>query len=186
MMADLLAVETLVLISVSVAGLLSHLPHYFWNKIWWAFWKKIEKLKRRIIAQYNSWFLDTPKWVLTAESLTCLELHSDVLCYFNEEDWRQRDKGYLSPNHAWVCARRPEVCSGCQCRPLVGTLGDTVSPQSCAILLPLSWGWLSFPFPSISLRAGRCGSLELKIRNQFLVIWMGMAGMGRRLELAEG
>lgn len=123
-------------------------------KVWWAFWKKIEKVRTRNIAQYNSWFLDVPDWVPTAESLTCLELHSDVLCYFNEEDWKQRDEGYLSPNHAGVCARKPVVCWGCQSRVLVCTLGETVSPLSCA---PLSQGLalLSIPFHFFPSRCGQ-------------------------------
>lgn len=156
-MSDLLAAEAWVFITVSLAGLLLHLPHYFPNIIWWAFRKNIDKLKTRNIAQYNFWFSDTPDRVPTAESLACLELHTNVQCCSNEEDWRQRDEEYLSPNH--VCARKPEVCWGCQCRLLVCALGDTVAPISCFPHFPR--GWLSFAFPSISLRAGRWGSIEL-------------------------
>lgn len=153
MLADLLIVEALVFISVSVAGLLLQLPHYLWNKISWAFWKKTEKLKTRIIAQYNSWVLDIPYWVLTAESLTSLDLHSDVLGYFHEEDWRQRDEGHLSPNHSWLCARRPGVCWGLPVRASGMHPGwHSVSPVLCLIaptfpgldspflFLPPHWG----------------------------------------------
>lgn len=164
-MSDLLTVEAWVFITVSVAGLLLHLPHYFPNKIWWAFRKNIEKPETRNIAQYNSWFSEIPNWVPTAKSLTCLELHSNVLCCFNEEDCRQRGEGYLSPNHAQVPESLGSVeaaNAGFWCAPWVTQCLPYLVP--CCPHFPR--GPLSFPFPSISLRAGRWGSVELKRRRK--------------------
>lgn len=179
--ADLLSAEAWVFIAVSVAGLLLHLPHYFLNKIWWAFWKKVEKLKTRDIAQHNSWFLDIAYWVWPVWSCS-----DAVLCHFNEEDWRQRNEGYLSPNDVRVCVRKPGFveASGvhpwCQGPPyLLSCCSTFPGAGSPFFFLPSHWGQ-----EDVAPWSWKKENIIFFL--PFLVILMGMASMGGRLELAEG
>lgn len=179
MMADLPAAEAWVFITVSVTGLLLHLPCYFTNKTWQALWKKIEKLKTGNIAQYNSWFWDTPdsapaaktrawpvlsrtavRYVILLKRTEGKEI-KNILSKTMQESVPEFEMCFLSfESLGYLVVMLLRRASGMH--PGWGSVHRHFVPCSSRLLR----AWPSSPLPPVSVWAGRCGSLELKRRRK--------------------